>query len=147
MRTLKNAGSGRRHKTGLAVLIATLAWWSAAAHAAQPTLTLELNRAEPTQAGCLLSFLARNGTGQDLAEPSFELVFFNGDGIIDRLTVFDFGKMEAGRTVVRQFDVPALACDEGRILLNGPAGCTDISAAHCAVAVKVSSKTDLSFQH
>ncbi|GGB60246.1 hypothetical protein GCM10011316_35350 [Roseibium aquae] len=108
-------------------------------------LKLELNRAETTPAGCRLSFLAVNSTGKALQAPAYELVFFSPDGIIEQLTVFDFGAMPEGKTVVRQFDVPGLGCGAGRILLNGPVGCEAEDAAHCGAALELASRTALSF--
>jgi len=108
-------------------------------------LKLELNRADATSGGCRLSFLAVNQTGQTLTAPSYELVFFSPAGVIDQLTVFDFGPMPEGKTVVRQFEVPGVSCEAGRILVNGPAGCDAGDPAHCRIALDLASRTPLSF--
>ncbi|MTI45532.1 hypothetical protein JM93_01070 [Roseibium hamelinense] len=105
-------------------------------------LSIELNKIEQTSKGCRLSFLAVNGTGTDLPKSPYELVFFDREGVIESLTAFDFGALSAGKTVVRQFQVPGLECaGTGRILVNGPSGCTgETKPAHCSAVLKLSSR-------
>ncbi|MTI00177.1 hypothetical protein [Roseibium sp. RKSG952] len=121
-----------------------------AAQAAGPAeLAIELNKVEPAESGCKLSFVAVNGTGHALDKSSYELVFFDRDGVIARLTAIDFGKLAAGKTVVRQFNVPGVSCENtGRILVNGPSGCTgEVPSAHCSAPLALTSRTSVSFIH
>lgn len=108
-------------------------------------IALELNKAEDTGGGCHLSFVMSNRTGTALPAAAYELVLFNGDGVISQMSVFDFGSLPDGKTVVRQFQLPGLPCTQaGRLLINGPAGCTDAtSSGHCTAPLSLSSRTGL----
>lgn len=110
-----------------------------------PALHIELNRVASGDAdGCRLTFVVRNATGADLPEPRFEFVLFDKDGLVDRLTTFDFGALVTDKTSVRQFDLPGASCDRlGRILVNGPARCGDGSAPHCKAELSLASRTDI----
>lgn len=109
-----------------------------------PGLSIELNALAPAEGGCTLSFLAVNGLGGDIASAVFEAVLFDKAGQVDRLTLFDFADLPAGRPRVRQFVVPDLACDGlGRILINGAHSCDagDLGKAACTEALDLSSRT------
>lgn len=110
-------------------------------------LHIELNRAESATGGCRLSFVARNASPEDLTGASYEVVFFNKDALITEMTAFGFGHLPAGKTVVRQFDVPGLSCAEtGRLLVNGPAGCGGAEApTHCKAVLTTSSRASIPF--
>lgn len=87
-------------------------------------LTLELNRLDSVEGACRLTFLAENGSGTDIVSLALETVLIDTDGVVDRLTLFEFGELPAGVPRVRQFDLSDLACaDLGRVLVNGVAGC------------------------
>lgn len=110
-------------------------------------LHIELNRAEAATGGCRLSFVARNASPEDLTGASYEVVFFDKEALITEMTAFGFGHLPAGKTVVRQFDVPGLACSEtGRLLVNGPAGCGSADVpAHCKAVLTTSSRASIPF--
>jgi hypothetical protein len=110
-------------------------------------LHIELNRAEAAADGCRLSFVARNASPEDLSGASYEVVFFNKEALITEMTAFGFGHLPAGKTVVRQFDVPGLSCAETeRLLVNGPAGCSgENAAAHCKANLTTSSRASIQF--
>lgn len=87
-------------------------------------LTLELNATKPVEAGCQLSFLIRNGHETDIDSAIYETVLLDKEGQVDRLTLFDFGALPAGRPRVRQFVVPGTGCEAlGQILINGANRC------------------------
>jgi len=115
------------------------------AEPAQQVLFLELNKLEDTGSACRLSFVLRNATGTDLESTAYELVLFSTDGVIDHMSVFDFGALPADKTVVRQFELGSVACSNaGRLLVNGPSGCADpAQAGHCQASLTLSSRTDL----
>ncbi|MCO8146758.1 hypothetical protein NHN26_16225 [Rhodovulum tesquicola] len=47
-------------------------------------------------------------------------MLMDATGRVERLTLFDFGALSAGRPRVRRFVVPDLACaDPGRVPING----------------------------
>lgn len=110
-------------------LTATLALAPAlvvAQQGASPTdgVTLELNRADPVEAGCRLSLVITNTGAGDIAAAIYETVLFDRAGLVERLTLFDMGALPAGRPRVRQFVVPGLDCAGlGRVLVNGASQC------------------------
>lgn len=110
-------------------------------------LLLELNKTSPSSDGCLLTFVAQNKTGKDLSNASYEFVLFNKDGLVSQMTVFEFGALPPGKTVVRQFDLATLDCASvGRILINGPSGCSSSSpAAYCEASMTTVSRSSIDF--
>lgn len=119
------------------------------AHAADGKgVTLELNKAVATNGGCLLTFVASNATGAALPSAGFEFVLFDKNGLVDRMTVFDFGALPEEKTVVRQFQIPGGACEGiGSILVNGASGCGGATAASplCAAPLSTVSRTPINF--
>ncbi|GAA0777444.1 hypothetical protein E1180_16695 [Roseibium denhamense] len=114
-----------------------------AVEAADPVISMELNKTEPSGAGCRFSFVLRNETGRDLPAAAYEAVLFNTDGVIDQMSVLEFGALTSGKTVVRQFEMPGVDCTKaGRLLINGPVGCTATNTpGHCSAALTVSSRS------
>ena len=89
-----------------------------------PRVSIELNAAETDGASCRMSFVVLNGHGSDIAQAVYETVLFDAEGQVDRLTLFDFGTLPAGRPRVRQFVISGTACDGlGRVLFNGAETC------------------------
>ena len=112
------------------------------AQEAARSLSLELNRIDPLEGACRLTFLAENGLGADLASLSLETVLIDRDGRVERLTLFEFGALPQGVPRVRQFDIAGLACESlGRVLINGVADCSAGDA--CAAGLELSSRTDV----
>ncbi|MGQ3210870.1 MAG: hypothetical protein ACT6U0_01610 [Shinella sp.] len=90
----------------------------AAQEAAAPKgLEVELNALAGSQKGCLFTFLAVNGFAQDISKVSFEFVIFNDKGTVERLALLDFRDLPAGKSKVRQFDVPGVKCETVKNLL------------------------------
>lgn len=115
---------------------------------AAPAFVLELNRAEAQVSSCRLTFVAENRLGADLAKAGYEIVLFDAKGLVERLTVFDFGAMPAGKTLVRRFDLAGADCASiSRILVNGASACegTGVQASACAAALVTQNKTDITF--
>lgn len=116
----------------------------ALAQAPAPFLSLELNAMQQIDGACRIVFLAENRLGTDLAALSYETVLIGTDGVVDRLTLFDFQSLPEGRARVRQFDLDNARCNEiGRILINGAAACDGDSLAgtECIDKLTVTSKT------
>ncbi|WP_353473930.1 hypothetical protein PVT71_18555 [Salipiger sp. H15] len=110
------------------------------------TLSLELNTTKSVESGCQLSFLIRNGHATDIDAAVYETVLLNTDGQVDRLTLFDFGALPAGRPRVRQFVVPGVACDAlGQILINGANRCEAGGAESdlCTKGLELKSRGDV----
>lgn len=88
-------------------------------------VSLELNAVKTAESGCTLTFLVINGHARPIENAVYETVLFNTGGQVDRLTLFDFGTLPAGRPRVRQFVVPGTTCEKlGQVLINGAHACT-----------------------
>ena len=105
-------------------------------------LSIELNSVEATESACRMSFVVINGLDEPVDKAVFEAVLFDSDGAVDRLTLFDFGKLPVARPRVRQFLVPELACDGlGRVLINGVETCEAESGGDvCSGSLKLSTR-------
>lgn len=98
-------------------------------------LQIELNAAQDVEAACRLTFLVRNGLGVPLGQLALETVVLTDQGIVDRLTLFDFRDLPMDLPRVRQFDLPGIACASiATILINGVATCAGPDSDAVAVA-------------
>ncbi|PIL19562.1 hypothetical protein P775_13645 [Puniceibacterium antarcticum] len=107
---------------------------------------MELNAAQSEEQSCKLSFLVINGRGSDILKAVFETVLFDAQGQVDRLTLFDFGALPAGRPRVRQFVVSGTRCEYlGQILFNGVNTCEaeDMDATACESGLQLNSRTTI----
>lgn len=100
----------------LSTVMLCVAAGSASAEAAGG-LEIELNALESSQKGCKFTFVAGNGSAADVSKVSFEFVIFNDKGTVERLALLDFRDLPAGKSKVRQFDVPGIACEKVKNLL------------------------------
>ena len=103
----------------LSAMLSAAAITSAAAQeaAAAKGLDVELNALASSQKGCLFTFVAGNGLPQALSKVSFEFVIFNDKGTVERMALLDFRDLPAGKSKVRQFDVPGIKCETVKNLL------------------------------
>jgi hypothetical protein len=110
------------------------------------TIKLELNKAEDAGPNCRFSFVMTNQTVEPISAASYEIVVFDTNEVINQMSVFDFGPLPVGKTVVRQFELPGLACENAaKFLINGPAGCSgEREPDHCTVPLTLSSRNSLS---
>lgn len=109
-------------------------------------VSIELNAVGPGDGACTLTFLVINGHDRPIDKAVYETVLFDGSGQVDRLTLFDFGTLPAGRPRVRQFSVPGLGCgDLGQVLINGAHACSASGLADdaCDAGLQVSTRTDV----
>jgi hypothetical protein len=126
----------------LAALV--LAQPGAAQEAGSAGLSIELNAARDGEAGCTLSFLVTNARSGDVEKAVFETVLFDTGGQVERLTLFDFGALPAGRPRVRQFTLPDTPCDGiGRILVNGASTCEADAPGACTEGLSLSSRSEI----
>lgn len=100
-----------------AMLSAAAVTNGAAQDAAAKGLEVELNGLAASQKGCVFTFVAVNGLAQDISKVSFEFVIFNEKGTVERLALLDFRDLPAGKSKVRQFDVPGIKCETVKNLL------------------------------
>jgi hypothetical protein len=87
-------------------------------------IDVELNRVATRGDGCRLSFVIRNGSGSALSSLQLDLVLFDRDGLIVGRTAAEAGPLPAGKTSVKDYDLPDVGCDAlGRILINDVVRC------------------------
>jgi hypothetical protein len=140
-------GRGMRRSTRNMLLAAALACGQLVAPSLAKAdgaeqLTLELNRIDQIETACRFTFLAENALETDLSAFTVETVIIDTAGVVERLTLFEFGELPRDAPRVRQFDVPSLACaDVGRVLINGVADCGGIE--NCAAAITLSNRTEI----
>jgi hypothetical protein len=111
-------------------------------------LSLELNSLQPSDGGCRFTFVAENGLGSDLSRAAFELVLFDSEGTVERITVVDFQDLPESRTKVRQFDFKGTECDRlGRVLVNDTTDCTGdgVEPKTCLRQLETSTKASVQF--
>lgn len=120
------------------------------AHSQEKTsiLSLELNNLTPSDAGCLATFMVRNGLPQPLEKVGYEIVLFDTDGLVERMMVLDFSPLTSGKTRVRQFDLPGTSCARiGRVLVNDAAFCEgpNLNAGTCLEQLETSARPNVEF--
>lgn len=87
-------------------------------------IRVELNRAEPIDDGCRLSFVIENRTPEAFESMQWDLYFFDRDGLITGRMAAEVAPLRAGKTSVKQFDVPGIGCNSlGRVLVNDVLRC------------------------
>ena len=114
--------------------------------AAQDTggIAVDLNRLDPVDNACRLTFVADNVLAP-LTTLALETVLFDQVGRVAALTLFDFADLPQGARRVRQFDVAGIACaDVAQVLINGVAACTGdtTTPTTCAQALRVTGSVD-----
>jgi len=110
---------------------------------AAPVLTVELNALQKSDRGCRFTFVATNQLGAELSKAAFELVLFDTQGKVSRLTVVDFKDLPQGKTKVRQFDFSGLDCANiGRVLINDATECAGRGLYPKACIQSLTARTD-----
>jgi hypothetical protein len=112
------------------------------------TLSVELNKAETTETGCLVTYVATNGTGTDLDSASYEVAVFDSDGEVEGLLLLQFGPLADGRTKVFPFGMSETGCETiSRVLVNDVDQCTasDGSEVDCLSLLETSSRAPIAF--
>lgn len=116
-------------------------------------LLLELNHLEvvaPADGAaelCRVSLVVENTLGAEIADLAIELALFGPAGRVDGMLVLDLGRLPAGRTRVRQYDLEAPGCAFSRILVNQVITCEGpgLDPRACADALVVTDRTDVPF--
>ena len=109
-------------------------------------VVIELNTVKPNEAGCTLTFMVTNEHPRPIEKAVYETVLFDSAGQVDRLTLFDFGTLPAGRPRVRQFSVSGIACGElSRLLINGAHTCAapDLADGACTAGLTLRTRTEI----
>lgn len=137
-----------RYVAGLAggvLVLAAATVWQAASHAQDAgKLTIELNKMEDSEQGCLSSFLFDNRTGHQLNRFQLDLVFFDPDGIAAKQMLLDMAPLYADKQTFATFLLDDTACDKiGSVLVNGVPACENGSGHEvgCIDLLEVSSRS------
>jgi hypothetical protein len=93
-------------------------------------VTVELNKLESVDGACRVYLLLHNGTETSFDKLQIELVSFEPNGEIGQRIAVDLAPLQAGRTVVRLFDLPKVDCQQiAKVLLNDVIACSPAPAA------------------
>ncbi len=135
-----------------AAFAAAIAGWAflapAGAFAADGSVSLELNKLEPQEAGCRAYILLQNGTQSTFEELRLDIAVFDGDGIVSKRLAVEAAPLPVGKTSLKLFTMTGVACDNvGRMLLNNVLSCIDQSGERgdCVAALEVSTRTTAEF--
>lgn len=121
---------------------------SLAASQAEGRLSLELNRMEPSEKGCRVTFVVHNGLARALSKAAYEVVLFDRKGLVSRLMILDFQDLPADKTKVRQFDLASIDCaGVSRVLVNSAAECKGdgLADGDCMSALSLSARAEIDF--
>jgi hypothetical protein len=131
----------------LAALIALSSMEGAVAQE-KPELKIELNGIADAKDSCRFTFVLSNAMPAEISKAAFEFAFFSKAGAVERLTVLNFGRLQKGRTTVRQFDIPGGDCTaHSRVLVNAVKSCDGIAGETeaCEAALATGNKTTIDF--
>ena len=111
---------------------------------------LDLNSVtETTEGSCRLTYVASNRSSTALDRASYQIALFDGEGVVTRLLVLEFGELTEGKTKVLQFDLAETGCGSiSRIVVNDSPACvaSDGSAIDlCMSGLVASSRTPIQF--
>jgi hypothetical protein len=106
------------------VAIAWLTLVAGSALADEATLSIQLNKLEPVDAGCRIYFVIGNQGDETYHELTVDLVTFDPVGIVGQRLLVELGPLRAAKTSVSSFDFEALDCASiDRILVNDVTSC------------------------
>lgn len=117
------------------------------ASAADKFLSLELNKLEPFEKGCRLSFVVKNQLGETLNKTAIELVVFDDQQLISQMVLLDLGRFMPDKTRAIQFDLPQRCEKISRLLINDFTQCELDNAPRdvCLSSLKVSTRSNVEF--
>jgi hypothetical protein len=110
-------------------------------------LSIELNKAEDVDGGCVASFVFQNNLGATLDRFNLDLFLFDPGGVIVRRVTIDMAPLLDGKTRVAQFHLHAGGCAEvSRILVNDIPQCRAETGepVDCLAGLAVSSRSAIS---
>ena len=108
-------------------------------------LQLELNKLATQGSNCRVTFVANNRTGKAIGGLGYEVVLFDTDGGVSRMTKFDFGSLAVAKTIVRRFDLAGTPCEQiGRSLVYGASRC-EAEGINCDAILATANRTNVAF--
>ncbi len=130
----------------LGACIALLAALSGAA--AEPMLTLELNKLEPRGPDCRAYFRIQNLAPDPYRSLKADLFILDPHGVVSRRLALELAPIPARKTLIKTFDVQGLACDRfGSLLLSDLLACEGPGGPpqDCLAAIDTASKSSVPF--
>lgn len=107
-----------------------------------PKIEIELNKLEPTDKGCQLSFVVNNGGADELASVKLDIVVFQPDGVIGSQLPLDLTGLRASARTVKKFMFKGPGCERyGSVMINGVMDCKTVTGPveHCLEGITVKS--------
>jgi hypothetical protein len=137
-----------RWRLGVATVLAVLAFLPSAAPRAQDsgTLSIELNKVESTEQGCLSVFLLDNETGHELHRFRLDLVVFDQKGVYAKQLLVDMAPLYEDKKTMASFLLGDAPCDDiGSVLINDVPQCENGAGASldCVKLLEVRSRGDI----
>lgn len=97
---------------------------AAAAYAAGPQISIELNKLETQGASCRSYLVIENTSETALQNLKLDLIIFQTDNVIARRFAIDLAPLKAQKKSVKLFDLDGLSCDKiGSMLINDVVEC------------------------
>lgn len=112
--------------------------------AGKDSITLELNKLEPTDKGCKAYVVASNPTTTSYDALRLDLVMFQTDAVIGRRFALELAPLRPGKRTVKMFDLDGSKCDGiGSFFINDIIECKSEAGpvADCLSRIKVNSLT------
>lgn len=117
---------------------------AALAQPPQADIHVRLDQANQKAQLCQLIFVLENSSKTELKELQFELVLFDSNARVIRLSLLDFLSLPADSMRVRSFGFPDMQCSNiGKILFNNVGKCVSVDALSCKVTLSVESETSI----
>ena len=108
------------------------------------TISLELNKLEPSDKGCRAYVVVSNPSATSYDAFKLDLVMFQADGIIGRRFAVDLAPVRSSKRTVKLFELDGTSCDGiGSFLVNDVMECRSDAGpvADCLARMKVNSLT------
>jgi hypothetical protein len=112
---------------------------SAAAHAAEQNVRVELNTLESTDTHCRMTFVVENKSAA-VESLKLDLVVFNTESIVYRRLITELGPVRAGRTIVKTYAIETKCAQVGAVLVNGVSACVPGEPEACLDGLSLSSR-------
>ena len=112
--------------------------------AADTSVSLELNKLEPSEKGCRAYVVVSNPSSTTYDAYKLDLVIFQSDGVIGRRFALDLAPLRPSKRTVKLFELDNTSCDNiGSFLVNDVLECRAGSGqvTDCLSGLKVSSLT------
>jgi hypothetical protein len=117
-------------------------------HAAEPAVSIELNKLDPNGGSCRAYLVLKNEARTAFQSLKLDIVMFDGDGIVAKRLAVETAPLPVGKTSLKVFDIAGQPCTGiGRILLNDILACKDAEGQRedCLGVVRPSARGDVPF--